>query len=140
MKWLRENGFIGLECAMRKRPELFAHIAQGRERRSLHDNVALAEDLRKKYGTLPSPRWLEDNGYSGLAFVMRRHREDFAHIPQDKKLHSLSESVALAESIIRAEGRMPSCDWLRGNGYSGLDYMIRKYPNAFRHLKRSIAA
>ena len=88
---------------MWKHPEAFAHIPQDRKRKTLDENVALAEQLAKEHDKLPGPGWLQAHSYSGLCSVMRSHPEAFAHIPQDsKKLKTLAEHVRTAKQLAKA--------------------------------------
>ena len=84
--WLRKNRHFGLMAAMRAHPELFVTIQKHKRkpRRSIAENVALAEDLERKHGRLPNPSWLCNNNFSGLHWSMRKHPGAFAHIKQTR--------------------------------------------------------
>ena len=116
---------------MRKHPEAFAHIRQEKKFKTLAEHVHAAEQLAKRHGKLPGPGWLQKNGYSGLAAVLRKYPEAFAQIPQNKKFRTLSEKVALAEQLAKKHGKLPSPVWLYKHD-RGLYNATRTDPESFR--------
>ena len=125
---------------MRKYPELFEHIQQGRKTKKPEEHVATAEKLAKEHGKLPNCGWLEKNGYEGLYLVMRAHPELFEHIQQDRKTKTPEEHVADAEKLAEEHGMLPKPWWLTNNGYSGLERAMRKYPELFEHIQQDSKA
>ncbi len=93
--------------------------------------------MKKAPGVLPSPRWLNTNGYSGLVDCMKRAPNNFAHIEQRKKRQhrSLCEAVELAEQLaVRNGGVLPCSQRLIDHGYTGLPRRIRQNPTIFSHI------
>jgi hypothetical protein len=138
--WLRNNGYSALNRAMQKHPELFAHIRQEkRVRKNPEDWVPVAEKLAKKNGgTLQCIYWLDNNGYRGLYRAMRKRPELFAHIKQENKAGKKPEEwIPIAEKLAKENGGTVPCgQWLDKNGYSGLGYMLRTYPELFPNIKQ----
>jgi hypothetical protein len=64
-----------------KYPEWFVHIKQEKFHKTIEERITDAEKLARDHdGVLPSRKWLMENGYSGLATVIWRCPERFAHI------------------------------------------------------------
>ena len=134
-RWLQQNGYGRLDHAMRKRPQLFAHIRQGSKKgRRPEEWVLVAKRLMKKDDRLPSPGWLRHNGYGALNDAMRRCPEMFAHIQQEHKLRVPEEWVSVAERLAKTYGLLPHCGWRQRNGYQRLDAVMRKHPDLFAHI------
>lgn len=100
--------------------------------------VIIAKDLAKEHGgCLPIPYWLQNNGYSGLFSCMKNHHELFKDIKQDNFRRTVEEWVIVANSLVKGNnGLLPSCSWLKKNGYSGLDFCIKNNPEKFSHIKK----
>jgi len=81
-KWLRENGYSGLESSIDRHPEMFAHVEQKRLKgKTVETHIVEADRLVKEHGgVLPSRAWLRENNYSGLRHAIDRYPERFAHI------------------------------------------------------------
>jgi len=144
-KWLQENGYGGLNIAMRKHPHLFKHIKQNRKykkARTPKEWIRAIERLAKKHGgVLPNCTWLMANGYSSLYAFIRKHPHLFKHIKQDRKYNkaqTLEEWIHVAERLAKEHGGvLPNCQWLRENGYGGLSHVMRKHPHLFQHIKQA---
>jgi hypothetical protein len=140
VKWVVQNG-EGLQSAMQKHPEAFAHIKQARLRKTLNEQVAVAKNLAKKnHGVLQNCAWLHQNGYYGIYLMMRKHPRAFRNIKQERKCQkskTLEEHITAAEHLAKKNrGILPNVWWLRQNGYAGLSRATRNHPRAFRHIKQ----
>lgn len=139
--WLVTNGFSGLCHAMRKNPEPFAHIKQEKRIRRPEEWVPVAEQLAADNdGLLPTPWWLQKNGYMSVYRAMRQAPEAFAHLKRDKtkKDHALDECVAVAEHVASENGgAIPYAEQLRKMGLGRLAHAIHKHPERFTHLKQA---
>ncbi len=131
---LQSNGLVGLYEAMRKRPELFAHLTQDRKTKTAEEWVIVAEDLTLKYGKLPGRAWLNKHQLGGLDFAMQKHRELFTHITQDRKIKTAEEWVIVAEDLALKYGKLPGGKGLNEKGFSGLTRAMRKRPELFAHI------
>jgi hypothetical protein len=99
--------------------------------------VLIAEErARNNDGLLEAPKWLEDNGFSGLARVMWQQPELFAHISQARAVkRAPSEWVPIAEERARNHGGiLESPTWLEKNVSSGLAHAMRDHPELFAHI------
>lgn len=137
--WLVNNGYIGLSKAMIKYPEKFAHINQeNKSGKKPEEWVPIAEKLAKENGgTLKYCKWLQKNGYNGLDQTMRKYPELFAHINQESKKNSPEEWVSIAKKMAKENSGTLQCgNWLRNNGYSGLDYAIKNNPELFANIRQ----
>ena len=119
-----------------KYPEKFAHIKRQKRMISPDEWVKIAEELAKKHNGLPTPKWLKNNGYSGLIAMLTKYPEKFAHIKRQKRMISPDEWVKIAEELAKKHNGLPNHDWLKNNGYSGLSGMLTKYPEKFAHIKK----
>lgn len=122
---------------MKKYPESFAHIKQEwKQGRSLADTIKRAEELEKEHGTLPYRNWLIEHGEANIGIMMKKYPEKFSHIKQDSKRgRTLEESVKYAEKIAKENnGFLPYESQLKKIGGSGLCFVMRKYPDAFKHI------
>jgi hypothetical protein len=139
--WVQKN-FAGLDLAMRKNPKLFDHIKQENKYRTHEEWVQIGERLAKEHdGILPCPAWLQKNGYSGFAFVLRKNPKLFAHIKQGRVRTPVSEWVTLADKLAKGNhGVLQSTYWLKKNNYDGLNQAMWKYPELFSHIKKATAA
>ena len=109
----------------------------GRETRTAEEWVPIAEKLAKENGgLLPKQRWLQLNGYSGLARLTRLQPELFEHIKQERpRLYDPKEWVTRAEKLAsRHGGTLPGQKWLCDNGYSGLARLLSTHPELFKHI------
>lgn len=105
--------------------------------------VKVAEELAlKNNGELPPHVKLRELNLHGLNYALVKYPEQFAHIKkavllEKAKAKSTEEHVKDAEKLCSEnQGFLPNPKWLQQNGYTGLDYQIRKYPNAFAHIKQ----
>jgi superfamily II DNA or RNA helicase len=82
--WMAEHGHYGLYAAMEKYPERFSHLGRSKLKfLSISEHVASAERLSQANGGgLPCKEQLIKHGHRALVACMRRHPEDFSHIPQ----------------------------------------------------------
>lgn len=136
--WLERNGFKALALFMWRHPDGFAHIAQDKGRKTAKEWVVFAEDLAKdSRGSLPYVGWLMAHKYFCLVQQLYLHPEAFAHIPQNKKRKTTREWLAIAENLAKHRGVLPSCGWMRRNGFNSLDACIKRHPEAFAHIKRN---
>jgi hypothetical protein len=137
--WLESNGYGSLDQAIRHHPELFSHIKQDKKSGKSHEEwVLIAERLAKEHaGILPYPRWLKDNGYTGLDRRIRKWPELFSLIKQDsRKRKTPEEWIPIAEKLAKEHGGvLPSTGWLQKNA-GGLDQAIRNHPELFAHIRR----
>jgi hypothetical protein len=136
--WLRGNGYGGLMGAIQRYPERFAHIKQkSLKGKTIEEHVSDAENLAKEHNGLPSQRWLNKNGYSGLAVAIYKHPERFVHIKRKKFFKTVEDHIVDAEKMERKHGGvLPSQKWLKENGHIGLAAMIYKYPEMFVRIKQ----
>lgn len=137
-QWLRRNGYAGLNLAMRKHPEVFAHIRQAsRKGRTPEQWVPEADKLAKDHGgVLPHVGWLMKNGYGGLEQAMRKRPSLFAHIRQESKAGREPEEWVPAAEELAAQhgGSLPNPTWLRHNGYFALSWAMSSHPKMFAHI------
>lgn len=85
-RWLEENGFGGLNHAMRKHSSLFASIEQEyKGGRKPKEWIPVAKKLIKIHSVLPNSRWLRRNGYAGLEQAMRNYPQLFTGIKRKRK-------------------------------------------------------
>jgi len=136
--WLRDHGRSGLACQIKKHPKVFSHIKQKNMRKTLEEQVAVAEQLEKEYGALPHQYWLRHNGKMGLLGQFVKHPEAFSHIKQKKiKKFPPERWVPIAKKIAKKnDGILPKRKWLQINGLSGLDMCIVRYPELFKGMKQ----
>jgi hypothetical protein len=96
---------------------------------------------KKAKGKLPSPGWIQKNGYKALSMCMYVHPELFKHIEQDRarpKEKTSKEWVKIAEKLVKDnKDVLHSHTWLNRNGYYGLSSCIRRSPELFKHLKQN---
>jgi len=96
--------------------------------------------MKMAVGLLPSPGWLQRNGYAGLVTVMQKSPEAFAHIPQDRvrtKAHTPEEWRAVAEKLAEEHGGvLPGYRWLTRQGYRGLAHALYNHPQLFAHIRQ----
>ena len=137
---LLNTGYGSLVAIMSKYPEKFKHIEQNQQRLKRSQIIQLAEKLAKENGgILPSPTWLNDNGYNRIVVCMYKHTELFKHIKQERhrKRRSIEENIEIANSLARKhKGKLPSHIWLLKNGYATLSRKIRAHPDKFKHLQQ----
>ena len=138
--WLQNNGYVYIYRKMKKYPESFSHINQVRRKgNSLEEHIVDAKRLTKEHnGILPSPTWLNNNGYSGLVKFMKKYPKSFSNIKQDIKVEKTEkENIAYAEALAKKHGGvLPNTGWLRKNGYEYIDSYMRKYPELFTHIEQ----
>jgi len=139
-KWLVENGYSGVAEQLRRNPKDFAHIQRLHEwGKTIREWVTVAEELAREHnGSLPNPKWLTTNGYSGLYKMLRKNQKLFAHIRQSRRGRKSEEWVREAKRLATKHGRLPNATWLIANGYRGLYKAMRKHPKLFTHIKRDI--
>lgn len=138
LKWL-QNNYPGLASVLQKNRHLFQHIKQewGGGKKP-EEWVALAEKLAEENGgLLKNTGWLQANGYGGLAQIMSKHPELFAHIPYKKLRKNTNEWVKDAEQLAAENGGvLQNQKWLTANGYRSLISQYTKHPQLFRHIPR----
>ena len=137
--WLKKNGYVSLDSAQNRHPDLFAHIEQeDNGRKTPEEWVQIAEELAKENGgKLPSSTWLKKNGYLGLDALKPRRPDLFAHIEQESKRKTPEEWVMVAEELAKENGgKLHTHQWLTDNGHSGLSAMIYKHPDLFAHIEQ----
>jgi len=136
--WLEANGYKGLYACIRRCPSFFKHIKQDRKQRPIEEWVSIAEGIAKDHdGVIPRPRWLIENGYSGLARMMKENPDEFKHISQNKMIKIKPESlVPVVEKLAKDNGGIlqKQC-WLHSNGYSGVVAAIKRHPELFTHIQ-----
>ena len=134
--WLQKNNYRGLSQVLYKLPDLFQHLIQEKKLYAPDEWVGVAEQLASANGTLPSCRWLHENGYGGLPQRLRDFPELFAHIPREsRRLRHAKAIIVLAEQLAAAHGgTLPNAKWLQTNGHSGVDAAMRKFPQLFAHI------
>jgi hypothetical protein len=137
--WLQKHSHSGLAAVIRNHPERFTHVKQEKLIKILEEHVADADKLAREYnGVLPNQKWLKGNGYIGLAAMIWRHPERFAHIKQNSlKGKAIEEYIADAEGLAKKhDGVLPGQGWLQEHGYDGLSAMIWRHPERFAHIKQ----
>lgn len=134
-KWLKARGFGALENVRRKNMTLFRGIKRKSVRRSLAASISLAETLVRRYGAIPSTRWLRANGHSALLSAMSYHKSSFAHLSRKREFRSINEWVICAEEIARQKGVLPTPTWLMKH-HRGLHNAMLKEPSRFAHIKQ----
>lgn len=85
-------------------------------------------------GIIPGQQWLTKNGYGTLYQKMISHSFAFSHIPRQSyvtKEEWLEIAIDLANNN---RGVLPNVGWLEENGYSGLLWAKRQYPEMFKNL------
>ncbi len=88
-------------------------------------------------GILPGQQWLFKNGYGTLYQKIINHSFDFSHIPRQSYV---SKEEWLEVAILLANengGNLPPVGWLAKNGYSGLLWVKRQYPEIFKDFKHN---
>jgi len=138
-RWLEKNEYKGLRGCMRLYPEKFAHIEKNIKSRTrpfkLDECISIAEDLEKEHGKMPYDEWLNQNGYRSIVRHKKLMPEKFKHIRQDiPRIRGEGRWVKIAETLERKYEKLPSCKWLRENGYGGLYKYLYKYPEKFAHI------
>ena len=137
-KWLREHDYGGLYAAMKSYPNKFFHIKREKLRKTIDEQVRIAEKLTKENGgTLPVPSWLVKNGYESLYSAILLHPDKFFHIKQSKLNKTVYEQVVVAKRLMREhEGILPSYTWLMNNGYGDLATAMCYHPEKFNAIRR----
>jgi hypothetical protein len=138
-KWLREHDYGSLPYMMRTYPEKFSHIKQKKMTKTPEEWVPIAEKLAKENdGILPKSLWLQKNNYSGLATIMQKHPDKFAHIEQDYGGgKTVDEWVPIAEKLVKENnGILPNSCQLEKRGYNGINNAMKKHPDKFSHIEQ----
>ncbi len=106
--------------------------------KTIKEHIAIAEQLAKdNNGILPSQNWLRNNNYIGLYCCIIKFPEKFKHIEQEKKFKTIEEQVVIAQQLAKDNnGILPSPYWLKNNGYSAIEVMIRRHPEKFKHIEQ----
>jgi len=110
-------------------------------KKSIPENVKDAEKLaNENNGVLPIDHWLKKNGYSGLMTCKYRNPSYLAHIKQLSRSEiAIYKNVKDAEKLAnKNNGILPGDRKIRDKGKSGIIYCIKKYPDAFSHIKRKL--
>lgn len=138
--WLQTNGLASLARMIVKYPRLFSQVKQESKRgHTANEWVEIAALLAKtNNGILPCQAILKRTGKHGLVNFIRQQPNLFDHLKQESRRgRSVSEWVSIAKSLVEKNGGvLPSYSQLRHNGYQSLDYMMRKYPSQFQHLRQ----
>ncbi len=138
--YMQKHKLYGLETAMRHNPELFSHLRKDRERRTIDEHVARANELSAENGgALPSSQWLKDNGEGSLSAMLTRYPKMFSHLKQNRDKKPLADQVVDAEKLAKEHGgKLPHQKWLLDNGYCGLAQQVKKNPTQFLHIEKSV--
>jgi superfamily II DNA or RNA helicase len=139
LKWMRDNGRIGLANAIENRGHMFAHIPRKGKSTPLEEQVPVADKLVLEHdGVLPHAGWLQKNGHKKLYRAMQLRPELFTHITQTNKRLSPEELVPVADKLLEQhEGVFPTTNWLVANGHASLYNAMRNRPELFTHIPRS---
>lgn len=138
-KWLQQNGYTALDYHLRKRPEVFAHVAQDNKHRTADEWCRLAVELQNKNdGVLPSTTWLRRQNYGGLISAMRNKPDLFKGINKIiRPRRSLEGYVRIAENLAAQNGGLlPTYAELQKRKLYTVNKKIQEYPEAFQHLTR----
>jgi hypothetical protein len=135
---LHKLGFAQVYNALRKRPELFAHIPQAKVITFLTPEQwaekALQFAAQQPDGKLPAGNWAIRSLGAGLPYNMRKFPKAFAHVPRRTQLEQL---VMDAERIAaqQPDGKIPlkGCCPV-GHIPSGLRLALKAHPKMFAHI------
>jgi hypothetical protein len=129
-----------LTMAIRRNPKAFAHIPRTRRKmRTIAEHVQHANTLAAHNdGKLPADSVLRRE-HPALREATKEHPEAFAHLKR-KSLHtSIQEYVEQAgELALKHEGVIPSCSWLRKNGFWNLGTAIYNRPHKFAGMRQEV--
>jgi hypothetical protein len=140
-QWLRDNGYAGLMLAIAKRPELFAHIPQMREKQpQVADWTTVVQSLIDEHGHIPTPGWLLSHGYERLYRAMRRTPDAFRQYKRHTKSRTPQQWVKVAKRLIAKYGTIPGYTWLKSRKIIALYFAVRNHPEEFTHLTQRVAA
>jgi hypothetical protein len=137
--WLMNNGYSGLQTALRKYPEVLGDIPIEMKRRTPEDYVPLATELAARHGgVLPSIPWMQKNKHTALLSMMRAHPELFIHIEQRKTWVPVGKVITAAVELARGNGgTLPSQSKLSGAVRYRVARLIDKQNREFfRRFKR----
>ena len=116
--------------------EMFRKVYNG-NKKTLEEAVKDAERLEREYGELPNTGWLKENECEYINYHIYQHPEAFKHIKQSKHQHKILEEVVKdAEELEKKFGKLPNQKWLRDNRYGYINYYMKIYPEAFKHIKQ----
>lgn len=135
--WLKNNGYYGLSQMILRFPEKFNHISKDKKGRSIDEWVDEAKRIEKEKGELPSQKWLQKNGYGGLARCISANPSKFKCVKQKRFFKSIEEWVKIAEKLEKEHGELPNFKYLNKNGYKELVRYIYRHPDNFSHIKRN---
>lgn len=129
-----------LTSCMYKHRDAFSHIPRKRSYTTKEEWVDIANRLTKENGgKLPSLKWLDDNGYSGLRYHLSDNPDLYSHLERSrdvKKKKTIDEWLSIAERFADANGGLlPPIQWLRKKKYHRLIQVKRNNPDIFGHLK-----
>ena len=84
---------------------------------------------------LPCTKWIRNN-HMWLEHHMKNHPELFAHIPKERKIHTINEGVELAEKLAADNnGILPRYVVIREKASWLPNHMIRS-PKLFAHIPK----
>ncbi len=138
--WLFDNGYDALNKCISAYKTKFEHIPkETMVENKLKVWINTAERLTmENNNVLYNCAWLLDNGYGGLYKAMLCHPKFFSHLEQeDFKGRTPEEWRDVANTLIDADGFLPSTTWLVEHGFTGLPPAMRKYPGEFSGLKQN---
>lgn len=109
--------------------------------RKAQDWVKIAEQIANENGgILPSPQHLIDDGYWALYQTMRRNKNLFEHINQerrDNKKKNGKNWIKEAEQIAENHGGvLPRPSWLCRHGHKTLYTYMLNNRKKFKHIKQ----
>lgn len=111
-------------------------IKKMNEREKLNIRVKEAEIIAEaNEGVLPTPFWLQSNGFTRLREIIIKNPKAFKHIKQGKRRKTILQHVRFAEKLAKEnEGLLPYALSLRERGHMSLNICMKKYPQMFDHI------
>jgi hypothetical protein len=130
-----------LVCAIRANPDFFAHIPRTRRKTtSLEEHKALAQELARETGFLPSLSTIKRK-YSALRGAIRNHPEEFSQlVARDRcPYQTVAEHAAVARRLAEGnDGLLQSGAWLNKNGHVNLAQALYRHPAAFAGIRQEV--
>lgn len=140
--WLKHNGYGNISATIHRNPELFDHIQQESELRTLEEAVSEIEMLAKQNGgKIPHKRALHLIGKSALIHWMLKNPKAFKHLKQEnghnKRMSKHDQQCVETAERICAEnaGVLPPSSVMKRKHLNVYRRMCRK-PELFSHLKQ----
>ncbi len=104
-------------------------------------------------GRMPSQKWLIKNGYMSLVNSIQNHHGGFRKIREILKSEQLrvedghyknivniiGEFERIFDEHLELDGKMPSVEWMRKNGYGKLYYGIHRYHGGFPAFREKLS-